>query len=285
MRRTFPGLFYIVSPGGNYARATWNGINAVIDDIDNSTIGNRWLAENIQQDHGPLGAAYPDVAWGLEGDTPAFLALIPNGLSVPERPDWGGWGGRYELYTPPPLADDPANAVAGVVFDPETRAIWSNAEDAYGPPQRPEFGRATRKGKVVETSSRASLWRWRDAFQHDFAARMDWTVKPPASANHPPVVASTQPSRLAVKAGEGFGLSVRGSSDPDGDSLSYYWFHYPEAGSYRGSLDLGAENSDGVWITAPQVDREMTIHVVVAVTDKGDPPLTRYARFIVTVSP
>ena len=35
--------------------------------------------DNIQQGHGPLGAAYPDVAWGMEGDTPAFLSLIPNG--------------------------------------------------------------------------------------------------------------------------------------------------------------------------------------------------------------
>lgn len=43
---------------------------------------------------------YPDVAYGMEGDTPSWLALIPNGLNAPERPDWGGWGGRYELYQP-----------------------------------------------------------------------------------------------------------------------------------------------------------------------------------------
>ena len=27
------------------------------------------------------------------------------------------------------------------------------------------------------TSDQATIWRWRTAFQHDFAARMDWTVK------------------------------------------------------------------------------------------------------------
>src|SRR5262249_6420212 len=30
-----------------------------------------------------------------EGDTPSFLWLIPNGLSDPERPWLGSWGGRF----------------------------------------------------------------------------------------------------------------------------------------------------------------------------------------------
>jgi hypothetical protein len=285
IRANFPEVNYIVSPGGNYGQATWGGINHVIDGIDNSTISNGWLADNIQQDHGPLGAAYPDVAWGMEGDTPAFLSLIPNGLSVPTRPDWGDWGGRYELYTPEPMSDDPANAVAGVIFDPETRPIWTNAEDAYGPPQRPEYGRSIRLGEVVETSARATLWRWRDDFQNDFAARMDWTILPFDEANHPPEVRLQGPTEITVRSGQGFGLNARGTSDPDGDSLTYYWFHYSEAGSYQGAVSLGAENADGIWITAPEVTQTETLHIVLAVTDKGSPPLTRYARVIVTVEP
>ena len=71
IRRTFPELFYIVSPGG-YGHATWVGIHAVEDGADNEVISNRWLAENIQQGHGPLGACYPDVAYGMEGDTPSW---------------------------------------------------------------------------------------------------------------------------------------------------------------------------------------------------------------------
>ena len=31
------------------------------------------------------------------------------------------------------------------------------------------------------TSDQATIWRWRTAFQHDFAARMDWTIKESAS--------------------------------------------------------------------------------------------------------
>jgi hypothetical protein len=37
----------------------------------------------------------------MEGDSPSFLYLINNGVGDPEHPDWGSWGGRYELYTPP----------------------------------------------------------------------------------------------------------------------------------------------------------------------------------------
>ena len=66
MRNNFPDLFYIVSVG-SYMTATWNAINTVVDGIDNKTISNSWLAEHIQQGHGPLGAEYPDVAYGMEG--------------------------------------------------------------------------------------------------------------------------------------------------------------------------------------------------------------------------
>ena len=57
IRTNFPGLFYIVSPGDDYASTTWSAINTVVDGIDNRSISNDWLARNIQQNHGPLGAA------------------------------------------------------------------------------------------------------------------------------------------------------------------------------------------------------------------------------------
>ena len=67
----------------------------------------------------------------MEGGTPSFLGLIPNGLNVPERPDWGGWGGRYELYTPRHEDTDPTGFNGGVPVEPETRPIWTNAVDRY----------------------------------------------------------------------------------------------------------------------------------------------------------
>jgi len=286
LRKEFPNLFYIVAPGGDYGAATWTAINSVIPGIDNTTISNKWLAEHIQQGHGPIGAVYPDVAWGMEGDTPSFLGLIPNGLNAPEHPEWGGWGGRYELYRPDISVTDPKTFLGGVPITPETRPIWTNAVDEYLPQQSPEFGRATKAGEKSFKDFKATLWRWRDDFQNDFAARMAWTTKSFAEANHPPVPVLDHPSTLTVKSGQGFGLSARASTDPDDDSLSFYWFHYPEAGSYREQVKIdGAENATGAWIIAPKVERPEILHFILRLTDKGSPALSRYQRVIVTVNP
>lgn len=286
LRKNFPSLFFIVSPGGDYSQGTWMGINVVVAGIDNTTISNKWIADHIQQGHGPLGAAYPDVAWGVEGDTPAWLALIPNGLSVPEHPDWGGWGGRYELYQPDVPVTDKKTFIGGVPIDPETRPIWTNAIDDYTPPQFPDYGRAMRPGEKSFHDFKATLWRWRDDFQNDFAARIAWTTKPYAETNHPPVPALGNPETLTVKSGEGFGLDARGTTDPDGDSLSYFWFNYREAGTYKDVVKVdGAENAIGAWVIAPKVEKPETLHFILRVTDKGTPSLTRYKRVIVTVLP
>jgi hypothetical protein len=285
LRKTFPKLFFIVSPGGDYHGATWTGINSVVEGIDNTTISNKWLAENIQQRHGPLGAAYPDVAWGMEGDTPAWLALIPNGLNEPDRPNWGGWGGRYELALPDLDVTRPATFLGGVPIEPETRPIWTNAIDRYVLPIKQDYGRTQKSSDKTFESATATLWRWRDDIQNDFAARIDWTIRPYAEANHPPVAVLAHPDTLTVKSGKGFGMSARGSYDPDGDSLSYFWFNYREAGTFAEVVKIGVENSDGVWLNAPTVDKPETLHFIVKVTDKGSPPLTRYKRVIVNVVP
>lgn len=286
IRKNFPKLFYIVTPGGDYASATWTGINTVVSGIDNATIGNKWLAEHIQQRHGPLGAAYPDVAWGMEGDTPSWLGLIPNGLGDPEHPEWGGWGGRYELYRPDVPVADKRTFIGGIPIEAETRPIWTNAIDEYTPPVSAEFGRATRPGATPFHDFKATLWRWRDDFQNDFAARMDWSVKPYAEANHPPIPVLAHAASITVRAGQGFGLSAKGTTDPDGDSLSYFWFPYREAGSYRGAVKIdGAENAVGAWVMAPKVEKPETVHFVLRVTDKGTPPLSRYKRVVVTIVP
>ena len=284
IRNNFPGVFYIVTPGDNYGSSTWVAINNVIDGIDNTTISNSWLADNIQQGHGPLGAAYPDVAWGMEGDTPAFLSLIPNGLNASEHPDWGGWGGRYELYVPD--FSKQKHGSSGVPMVAETRPIWTNATDSLAPYIRSESKRAVKRSAVSFSDNAVSLWRWRDDFQNDFAARMDWCTKPYDEANHPPVPVLGHPEQITVSSGEGFGLDASDSTDPDGDSLSFLWFNYPEAGSYNEMINIGgAENSHRVHIEAPEVEKNETAHFILKVTDKGTPPLSRYKRIIVNIRP
>jgi hypothetical protein len=283
MRKNFPNLFYIVSPGG-YEHSTWSAINTRVKGIDNQTISNSWLAQNIQQDHGPLGAVYPDVAWGMEGDTPSYLLLIPNGLNVPERPDWGGWGGRYEKYIPEHSSFN-SGFTGGVPMGPEPRAIWTNADDTYTPYVFNEYGRTVRRDANSFTDNKVTLWRWRDDFQNDFAARMDWCTQSYEQANHPPIPGIDQPDRITVKSGEVFELDARSSTDPDGDSLSFFWFQYPEAGTCKARFRFSAENTIGVAVTAPKVEQPETTHIILRVTDKASPPLSRYKRVIVTITP
>jgi len=284
IRNNFPDLFYIVSPGDDYGSATWSGINSFIQEIDNSKISNKWIAENIQQFHGPLGAAYPDVAWGMEGDTPSFLSLINNGLNNSERPEWGGWGGRYELYKPD--FSTQIKSGSGVPFEPETRKIWTNAVDNYVPYISSDYGRAVKMDTNSFKDNKVTLWRWRDDFQNDFAARMDWCTKSFNESNHAPVIVLSQPEQITVKSGQGFGLDAFDTYDPDGDSFSFLWFNYPEAGTYKNLVKIeGAENTHGAYIIAPKVDKEVTAHFILKVTDKGEPPLSSYKRIIVTIKP
>lgn len=211
----------------------------------------------------------------MEGDTPSFLNLINNGLSNPEHPDWGGWGGRYEFYTP---------RMQKWHLYAEARPFWSDADDeVFGVDGRWHDG------------NHETIWRWREAYQNDFAARMDWTIMPIEKANHPPVVKTAQEQYLQAKKGDRIDLSAVGSTDPDGDALSYNWFCYSEAGTLsvstaRSGQPIEIKNFDQqkAWFTVPtsrvMSPGEGTIHIILAVTDHGSPRLTRYRRIIINVN-
>ena len=281
IRKEFPELFYIASPGfhagGAYHYATWSGISGDkfhgrFTGADFSIVDNPWLDKHVRS-KGPLGKQYPQIKYLMEGDTPTFLYLINNGLGNPERPNWGSWGGRYEYYTPPTRKS---------FLQPETRSLWTDA-----------FDEVSGFDNNWHTSNHATSWRWREAFQNDFSARMDWTIKSYKEANHPPVVQLGHPNELTARRGERVNLSAEGSYDPDGDELSYHWFYYDEASSFAMTSDrtgnrIIIEDSDKqkAWFTVPMVNvlRTGTIHIILALTDHGIPALTRYSRVIVHVS-
>jgi hypothetical protein len=276
MRKTFPDLFYIASPGyehngrGGYHFATWTGISGDtfhgrFSGANREVISEKWIDENIQRNHGPLGAEYPDVEYLMEGDTPSFFHLIENGLNDPEHPKQGGWGGRYEHYTP---------RMRDFYFQPETRPFWTNAQDEV----------YSEIDERYHTRIQATIWRWREAYQNDFAARMDWCIKSYEEANHPPKVQTGLPDTLEVKAGEKVQLEATGSTDPDGDNLSHHWIYYGEAGNsvYRLN-EMKGENTSMISFQAPELGQTHYMHFVLEIIDNGNPQLTRYDRVVVKV--
>jgi hypothetical protein len=272
LRITFPDLFYIVSPGSvdnkDYHSSTWSGIsgdrfyrNGPMEDFE--LVQNPWLEANIIVGHGPLGARYPKLAYIMEGDTPSFLGLIDNGLGWRVSPAYGGWGGRYELRQ----------------SYGETRPIWTNSRDLV----------KTADGRE-HMSSQATVWRWRRAFQHDFAARMDWCVKPVGEANHPPLAVlngdrTKAPLELAAPSGGVVTLDAGGTKDPDGQTTEVRWFAYPEAGTCRGAAVVENAGGMSVQVQAPVTREPCTAHVILEVRDAGQPQLTAYRRAILMVKP
>ncbi|MBI5757569.1 MAG: DUF1593 domain-containing protein [Planctomycetales bacterium] len=258
MLSEFPGLSYILArpPAGRDRReAAYRGLYLGGDE---SLVSRDWMEAHIRQNHGPLGAMYPPRTWTApnpysaikERDTPSWFHFLPFGLSDPDHPEWGGWGGRFE---------------------PERDRIFRDTTDKVG--------------EVKD--ARTTVWRWRPAFQNEFAARLDWCVKPPTAANHPPrPMLNGQPGRDAVvlkaKPDSVIEISSTGSTDPDGDTLQPRWWFYSEASSYRSFVEITGADTQQAKVTIPAAANQ-TLHVILELQDSGTPPLTRYRRVVIRV--
>ena len=314
LRREFPALHYLATPstqnGEEYAYATWTGISGDrfyknAPGADFTSFTDEWVNENVRS-KGPLGRLYPYPCCIHEGDTPSFLGLIDNGLASAMSPAYGGWGGRYVWRQP----------------RGEPRAFWTQGGDSY-PGRDNSRDTVTVEGRAY-TSDQATIWRWRRAFQNDFAARMDWTIREYKEANHNPQVVvngrpGTEPVVIDAEVGRAVTLDAAGTRDPDGHALSLDWSFYPEAGSgipgqpvvaprpRPASPPAGAPGAGGIPSAPAGGPREAPVrvvvenarswravvvpklagiaHVVLTVEDDGAPNLTSYRRVILNIKP
>lgn len=237
-----------------------------------------WMNENILKNHGALCSSYKAHENGdfrSEGDSPAFLHTINVGLRNLENPSWGGWGGRYVRVRENTYLDPVP--VEGYEY-PEGRWYGENG-----------WGRCSlRPGSTATDEQRSAyfkpMWRWSKAMQNDFAARADWCVKSYEDANHEPVVVLAHNADIHASAGDEVVLSAEGTTDPDGDSLTFTWWQYAEAGTYTGDVVIGEPTNVRTSVKVPSdVKSGDTIHIVCEVNDNGKPQLTRYQRVVIIV--
>jgi len=242
---------------------------------------SKWFSENILFNHGPLLESY--FTWGdgrqvagdpehthgdsleaarqgrdkydflSEGDSPAYFYLLNFGLRSTENPSYGGLGGRFVQSETLPSRWENGRNVAD--FNPFT----GKPESSY-----PQV-------------------RWIKTLQNDFAVRANWCVKEYSEVNHAPVVRLKCPADMTVKSGEI--IKLKGTAiDHDGDLLSYSWWQYREAGTFDDSVNIENPTGKTASVVIPGgAEPGQTIHMILQVTDDGEPTLTRYQRVIITV--
>ncbi len=208
-------------------------------------------AEHIQN-HGNLGSIYPKNKWGVEGDTPSYLHVLPNGLHDPSVPEMTGWGGYFEW---------------GLGMDKVTYSYTNHA------------------GAPNEISEKYENYFYPAIF-NNFAARMDWAAY--GEGNRNPVARVNRSKGLEVLEitalpGAVLDLDASASFDPDGDALNFRWWHMPESGTWEGEVEISGADTESAVISVPEAASGKTIHVICEISDDGTPVLTSYRRVIIKV--
>ena len=200
------------------------------------------------QTKGALGKEYPNYKWGVEGDTPSFLYVMPNGLNDPEDPAQAGWAGYHER---------------GLCPDSLTTA-WTSWQEP------------------VRSISVGYKQRFYMDELNDFMARMQWADE--GKGNRNPVVAVNGhkgPSSLVihVKAGETIRLDASKSKDPDGDAIQFLGSQQSEIGTAKLTIDDAERSVINVRIPADAAGQ--TLHLVCEVWDNDAYNLKSYQRIII----
>jgi hypothetical protein len=223
------------------------------------------------QGHGALGSEYPNYKWGVEGDTPSFLYVMPNGLNNPDDPLQCGWAGYHER---------------GICADSLTTA-WTSWQEP------------------VRSISVGYKRRFYPDELSDFCARMQWAAKGRGNLN-PYIVLTPQVKFVSPLTLEGASMATSNdtititcppnvgkddvftirmdaskSFDPDGDSLSFLWWQQPEIG--RTKITIDQSDQAIATLRIPADTKGDTIHLICEVHDDGPFHLVAYRRIIIVI--
>jgi len=226
--------------------------------------------ENIQC-KGALGKEYPTYKWGVEGDTPSFLYVMPNGLNDPEDPHQAGWAGYHER---------------GICADSLTTA-WTSWQEPL---------------RSISVGYKTLFYP--DEL-NDFMARMQWADEGRGNLN-PYIVLSPQVEFVYPLTLEGTSIAMPNdtititvppsvgkddvftirmdaskSFDPDGDGLVFHWWQQPEIGRTKVTIDQSDQSIATLRIPAEAKDD--TIHLICEVHDDGPFHLVAYRRVIISI--
>ena len=208
--------------------------------------------EKYIQGKGALGSEYPKYKWGVEGDTPSFLYVMPNGLSDPEDPTQVNWGGYHQF---------------GLCPDSLTYAWTSWEQPTYN------------------TTRDYKRYFYPDEL-NDFKARMQWADEGWGNTN-PHVIVNGKKGisiiHIQAKAGTQVRLDASRSYDCEGDALSFLWWQQKEAGLDHQPLSIIASTSPVAIIEIPQNAQGKAVHFSCEVDDDGPLHLVAYRRVSIKV--